>query len=68
MLGFLRFRFQDIGFFPALVRVGIPRACSASWKTSSRERVYAPSSLGMRAKEQKTQVFRRTHTLVGLMC
>jgi hypothetical protein len=46
----------------------MPRACSASWNISSSERVYAPSSFGIRAKEQKTQVFRRTHTLVGLMC
>ena len=49
-------------------RVGIPRACSASWYTSSSERVYAPSSFGIRANEQKTQVFRRMQTLVGLMC
>ena len=49
-------------------RVGLSRAASASANTSSRLRVYAPPSRGMRAKEQNTQVLRRTHTLVGLMC
>ena len=49
-------------------RVGMPRACSASWYTSSSDRVYAPSSFGIRANEQNTQVFRSTQTLVGLMC
>ena len=49
-------------------RVGVPRACSASANTWSSERVYAPSSFGIRAKEQKTQVFLRMQTLVGLMC
>ncbi len=49
-------------------RVGLSRAASASAKTSSRLRVYAPSSCGMRAKEQKTHVLRSTHTFVGLMC
>src|SRR5437764_1303703 len=49
-------------------RGGLSRAASASAKISSRLRVYAPASCGMRANEQNTQVFRSTQTFVGLMC
>ena len=48
--------------------VGMPRACSASANTSSSDRVYPPSSFGIRANEQNVQVFRSTQMLVGLMC
>src|SRR6266853_1203179 len=48
-------------------RVGLSRAASASTNTSSRLRVYAPSSLGILANEQNTHVLRRMQTLVGLL-
>jgi hypothetical protein len=48
--------------------VGADFAREASSSTSSIVRVYAPSSFGRRAKEQKTHTFRSTQTLVGLMC
>ena len=49
-------------------RVGVPLACSRFRVDLLERAVYAPSSFGRRAYEQKTQVFRRMQTLVGLMC
>src|SRR5690606_5170134 len=49
-------------------RIGVSRIWSASANTSSSVIVYAPSSFGGRANEQKTHVARRMQMFVGLMC